>query len=71
MLVEILVVRGNIEIDFTVGGGDFTVLDGRRDVGTFSTPRDVVCVTESVDVKDIDVGWGEKEVLDKLYCKHR
>jgi hypothetical protein len=35
-------------------------------VVSLSTPCDVVGVTESINVENIDVGWREQDVLDEL-----
>ena len=34
-------------------------------VVAFGAPGDVVGVAEGVNVEDVDVGWGEEEVLDE------
>lgn len=62
--IEIGVVGGDGDVDlatrFEVRGGEFLGL-----VVAFGAPGDVVGVTEGVDVEDVDVGWGEEEVLEE------
>ena len=63
LVVQIAVVLGSLELYLTAGfdvrGGEFLGF-----VIAFGSPRDVVSVAEGIDVQDIDVGWGEEEVLD-------
>lgn len=46
---------------FEVRGREFLGL-----VVAFGPPCYVVGVAEGVDVEDVDVGWGEEDVLDEL-----
>ena len=46
---------------FDGGGGELGGL-----VVAFGAPGDVVGVAEGVDVEDVDVGWGEQDVLYEL-----
>lgn len=57
----------NVDVDLTAGlkvrRGQFLGL-----VISLGTPCDIVGVAERVDVEDVDVGWGEEDVLDELVC---
>ncbi len=59
-----MVVLWDVDVDFParfeVGGGEF----GRL-VVAFGAPGDVVGVAEGVDVENVDVGWGQEEILDE------
>jgi len=56
----------DVDVDFAAGleVGDFEFWGF---VVTFGAPGDVVGVAEGVDVEDVDVGGGEKEVLEELW----
>ena len=68
--IEITVVLGNIYINFPawfeINRGEFLGF-----VVAFGAPGYVVRVAKRVDVEDIDVGWSEKKVLDKLLSNVR
>ena len=65
LAVEIVVIAGDGNVDFTTWLGD-----GRgqllRLVISLGTPCDIVGVAEGVDVEDVDVCWREQDVLNEL-----
>jgi len=64
--VQVAVILRDVDVDFAAGleVGDFEFWGF---VVTFGAPGDVVGVAEGVDVEDVDVGGGEKEVLEELW----
>lgn len=65
--IEVAIVLGDVDVDFAAGfevcGGQFFGF-----VVAFRAPGYVVGVAKGVDVEDVDVGWGEEDVLDELVC---
>ena len=62
--VKVAVVGGDVDVDFAAWFGGY----GAEFFGlvvAFGSPCDVVGVAEGVDVEDVDVGWGEEEVLEE------
>ena len=65
MGVQITIILGNVDIDLAT-----RLQSCRRQllgfVVTLGTPCDVMGITEGIDVENVDVGWGEEDVLDEL-----
>jgi len=63
--VQITIILGNVDIDLAT-----RLQSCRRQLLGFvvalGTPRDVVGITEGVDIENVDVCWGEEDVLDEL-----
>lgn len=65
MGVKITIILRDVDVDLATG------LQSRRRqllgfVVALGTPCDVVGITEGVNVENVDVGWGEEDVLDEL-----
>ena len=63
--IKVTVVLWNVDVNFAAG---FEVCNFEfgRFVVALGTPSNVVSIAESVDIKDVYVGWGKEEILDEL-----
>lgn len=65
MRVKVAVILRNA--DFNLASRcNIRVFEFRCFIIAFGTPADIMGVTESVDVENVDVGRGEKEILNEL-----